>query len=267
MQTLSEALAAMRGKRQDRGPRLVDNWRDEVPSGSRWRPGDVGNPNCPDCLGVGYVRLDVPVGHEFFGKLLVCECSAERIAAARSEKLQLASALPAEDLALTWGNVMRTPAISEAIEATRQALVRGWGWVYLWGPPGPGKSLVLKCAVAELVRGNREAVYANWSDMLQHMRAGYDAGDFDERVEAWRTVAVLAIDEYGRAKDTEWAREIRNRVMNQRYDMAANRKTITLFASNFPPQDGEDWLSDRIYDGRFRVVNVNGPSMRPSMEA
>lgn len=265
MQTLSEALATMRA--QVPSKRLVPNWSEYVAPGSRWRPGDVGDPDCPDCKGIGYMRLDVPVGHEFFGKLLICECSQDRINAARTEKLQRASALEPEDLALNWGQIMRTPAIDGAIEATRQALARGWGWVYLWGPPGPGKSLVLKCAVADMVRAGRDAVYANWSDMLQHMRAGYDAGDFDDRVEAWRSVSVLAIDEYGRAKDTDWAREIRNRVMNQRYETAVVRKSITLFASNFPPDDGEDWLTDRIRDGRFRVVEVNGPSMRPSMEA
>lgn len=266
MQTLADAISKMRVQTPQN--RLVPNWSEYVPEGSRWRPGDVGNPDCPDCKGVGYVRLDVPIGHEFFGKLLACECSQERIANARREKLQRASALMPEDFDLQWGGIMRTPAINEAIEATRQAMARGWGWVYLWGPPGPGKSLVLKCAVADLVRQGKEAVYANWSDMLQHMRSGYDDGDFDARVDAWRAVGVLAIDEYGRSKETEWAREIRNRVMNSRYETAAiARKSVTLFASNFPPDEGEDWLSDRIYDGRFKVVQVQGPSMRPGMEA
>ena len=263
MQTLAEALSKIKGRRPT--DNLVPNWRDYVPEGSRWVPGDIGDPACPSCRGVGYVRLDVPVGTEFFGKLLACDCSAAKLAAVRMTALQKASALLPDDLALGWGSIKRSAVIAEAVEAVRQALARGWGWVYLYGPPGPGKSLLLKAAVAERVRSGAEAVYANWSDMLQHMRAGYDSGTFDERVANWRGVAVLAIDEYGRAKDSEWAREIRSRVMNDRYETAVNQRTVTLFASNFPPEDGEDWLADRVRDGRFRVVNVAGPSMRPVM--
>ena len=33
-----------------------------------------GDPNCPHCHGVGYLRADVPVGHPDFGKLEVCVC-------------------------------------------------------------------------------------------------------------------------------------------------------------------------------------------------
>ena len=32
----------------------------------------LGDPNCPHCGGVGYVRYDVPLGHEKFGKLESC---------------------------------------------------------------------------------------------------------------------------------------------------------------------------------------------------
>src|SRR6266498_2867183 len=40
----------------------------------------LGDPNCPHCGGVGYVRMDVPLGHEKFGKLEPCVCRAKDIA-------------------------------------------------------------------------------------------------------------------------------------------------------------------------------------------
>ena len=40
----------------------------------------LGDPNCPHCGGVGYLRMDVPLGHEKFGKLEPCICRAGDIA-------------------------------------------------------------------------------------------------------------------------------------------------------------------------------------------
>src|SRR3970040_201221 len=40
----------------------------------------LGDPNCPHCGGVGYVRYDVPIGHEKFGKLESCVCRAKDVA-------------------------------------------------------------------------------------------------------------------------------------------------------------------------------------------
>ena len=34
----------------------------------------AGDPNCPNCGGVGFVRQDLPVGHPDFGRLLPCSC-------------------------------------------------------------------------------------------------------------------------------------------------------------------------------------------------
>lgn len=224
------------------------------------------NPDCPNCKGAGCFRLDIPRGYTRYGAIFACECRYDAILRARAEKLQSASMLAAGDLALTWASIIRTPAIAEALEQVRAALERGYGWVYLWGPPGPGKTLVLKTAVAECLRASKPAVMAMWADLLDHLRAGYDSKDFDERVDLWRTVPVLAVDEFGRAKNSDWVQEARAKIFNPRYESAHYQKTVTLFASNFAPETSEDWFADRLRDGRFSVVEVNGPSMRPLME-
>ena len=40
----------------------------------------LGKPDCPHCGGVGFLRTDVPVGHEKFGRLEPCVCRANEIA-------------------------------------------------------------------------------------------------------------------------------------------------------------------------------------------
>src|SRR5687767_11716657 len=39
-----------------------------------------GDPNCPHCGGMGYLRVDVPVGHADFGKLEICVCRRAKVA-------------------------------------------------------------------------------------------------------------------------------------------------------------------------------------------
>lgn len=239
-------------------------------------PGDLGDPDCPHCRGLGYTRADRPLATrdqgtrapEEFGKLEMCACARERTARAQTAQLQRATGLDDVDLALSWGVLYQTAGIEAGRRALRETLLRGWGWVYLHGAPGPGKTVLLKTAVAESVRAGRGAVFVTWPDLLAHLRAGFDAGDYDERVSAWRAVRSLAVDEFGRAKDTEWVREAQVRVFNHRYESALRRETVTLFASNFAPDSErvDDWFYDRLRDGRFQICEVAGPSLRPAMK-
>src|SRR5262245_45724320 len=48
----------------------------------------VGDPDCPHCHGLGYLREDVPVGHPQFGKLQPCTCQLEHLSAAKADKLR-----------------------------------------------------------------------------------------------------------------------------------------------------------------------------------
>ena len=266
MQSISAVLAELTAQARRRP--VVASTDNYVPYGSRWVPGDVGDPECPECKGLGYLRLDLQPGQPHFGELFVCDCAAARVASVEARRLASASMLAPEDLALTWAGIVQTPGISAAVQAVKATLQRGYGWVYLWGPPGPGKTLVLKTAVAETLRARKPAVMAMWADVLDHLRAGYNDQTYDERIQAWRSTPLLAVDEYARAKESDWVAEARAKVFNPRYESAASHKrTVTLFASNFAPEKGEDWFADRILDGRFTVVEVTGPSMRPLMEA
>jgi DNA replication protein DnaC len=263
MQSLAEFLAIEKSRHG--GPRLVENWTEYVPSGSRWRPGDVGDAGCPTCLGVGYVRLDLPLSHPDFGKLFTCDCAAERVRAINADRLQKVAGLTAGDLDLTWGGIIATPGLQPAVAAVRDTLARGWGWVYLHSQPGPGKTLLLKTAISETLRAGRGGVMVMWPDLLDHLRQGYDAGDYDARLAAWRDAPVLAVDEFGRAKDSEWVREAQVKIFAPRYESALAKRTVTLFASNFVPESAEGWFADRVRDSRFSVVAIVGPSMRPLM--
>lgn len=242
-------------------------------SGSRWITGDFGRPDCPHCRGLGYVRVEVPVRHPLFGKLLRCECTEGVITHADRPALDVSivSHMASGDRELKWSDIVPTPAITPAVNASRKTLQRSWGWVYLHGGNGPGKTLVLKTAVAVSARLKLSAAYVIWPDLLQHLRGGYRDDSFDERMDAWRDVEILAIDEFGRGKQTEWAEEAMLRVLDHRYTRATRENTgVTLYASNYAPDDYhhfDTWMTSRLLDKRFEVVPVQGPDMRLVMEA
>lgn len=281
MQTIAEALAEL--KRSVNAPEMqyVEDWKAHIPSWSRWTPGSRAKPDCPICKGFEYLRVDVPVGHPMFGKMFLCECvtGSAAYAKAQTEPVRAASQLSEADYQLDWDSITVTPPMLKAMTAVRKTLRRGHGWVYLYGPPGPGKTLLAKTAVVDYLSRGNGAVFVLWADMLNHIRRGIQAGDYEARLQQWRNVPLLAIDEYGRAANSAWVDEIRNQIFTVRYESAIEKKTITLFTSNFSPDsvgnDDVGWLSDRLHDGRFNVldrddsfggiVEMAAPSMRPAM--
>lgn len=74
MQRISDVLQGMQARGTQKREYIPD-WRKNIPPGSRWFPGCPGKPECKQCEGTGYVRLDVPVGNENFGKIFLCDCA------------------------------------------------------------------------------------------------------------------------------------------------------------------------------------------------
>ena len=47
-----------------------------------------GNPDCPICQGIGFLRHDLPVGHPDFGKLSICTCRQGQVSRGLLDRLQ-----------------------------------------------------------------------------------------------------------------------------------------------------------------------------------
>lgn len=72
IKTLSEVMQQQQEYRQN--AKIARAWRSIRPKGSRWNPGDPGDPACGVCEGTGYLRLDLPIGHPQYGRLVLCDC-------------------------------------------------------------------------------------------------------------------------------------------------------------------------------------------------
>jgi len=214
--------------------------------------------DCQICEGLGWVS-------DGSGKLQLCKNvdrwrlkSSDRIGITRDEYDEL-----------DWEYPIYHTGMSEAIEAVKSVMRVGYGWVYMHGGFGTGKTLLLKIAVAEAIRSGRDAAYTRMAEILDRLRAAFDEkkGESESaRLEYWSDIDVLCIDEFDRIRGTAYTDERRFVLMDRRYEQACRRKSITIMASNDDPNKQPGYLYDRINDGRFTIVRITGDSMRPGME-
>lgn len=221
--------------------------------------------SCPRCCGLRWLRQNLPVGHPEFGRLIPCpDCTGPRLHVGQS------GLSGGEIENLSWDKVLDAGETHKARRAVQEVLARGHGWVYLYGGPGIAKSLILKVAVAEVVKSQNPATYVNMSAILDDLRQAYDTQtpnmEAVRRLERWTRIPFLAVDELDKVKDTEYVQERRMRLLDDRYQAALRGESITLFASNRPPEHFENYITDRIRDGRFSVVELIGQSARSGLD-
>jgi hypothetical protein len=233
----------------------------------------VCKPNCELCGGIGWVRnADAWPGDPGFGKLSPCpNLDLTKVYGAEA-------GLDEKEFGLTWLNLVNRGATLRASEAVRNTIIRGYGFVYLWscdeqenpGGNGLAKSLILKIAVAEALRSNKRAAYVDMAVLLDRLRSAFDkdhpSGDALSRIEFWEKVPILALDEFNRVNETSYATEKRYTLLNTRYAQMIRKQSITIIASNTPPEQQENAIRDRLKDGRTIRVRLTGKSARPGMD-
>ena len=98
----------------------------------------------------------------------------------------------------------------------RMAKLAGKGeGAYLWGEPGTGKTYAAACAVRLAVLDGTSAKLVTTSRLLDDIRSEYDGGERGalRRAERYR---LLALDDLGAERLTEWAIETLTRLIDTR---------------------------------------------------
>lgn len=237
---------------------------------------------CPMCGGRGFFRSELPLDDPDFGRPIPCEGRGHL--EDRLGRLARWWDYDVQDQGIRLADVSPQPKNQTVLTAARTFLARPRGWLYIWGGPGNAKTIILKALVNELnLAGHGPARYIKFSKLINHMREAFSQkagrekmmakgvdraqwgdGTYMDRFERLKQIPILVIDEFDKARMTDFADEFRFDFLDDRYEQAIKGQTCLIFASQQPPDyhlPGP--VATRFNDGRFQVVeNLAGDSRR-----
>ena len=246
------------------------------PTSSNLKPG-AGLPDCPKCLGLGYVRADLPVDHPDFGKLQVCSCRSDELSQLTRSKLYAFSQL--EELRdLTFDNFkprghiglgeQQANSLESAFnQAKRFSQDKNTPWLFLHGKFGCGKTHLAAAIANVSVEKGTQTLFITVPDLLDILRFSYSNSEttFEERFEEIRKSPLLILDDFGTQNATSWAQEKLFQIINFRYI----NKLPMVVTTNLELDEIEGRIRSRLEDPELVTkVTINAPDYRrPSIGA
>lgn len=232
----------------------------------------LGNPDCPYCHGVGYVRYEVPLGHEKFGKIELCVCRAvDRAETARTRLYALSNLDRLRHLTFenfrVEGNSKAKHAITQiekdnlefAKTVCQDFSARLEGWILLEGSYGCGKTHLAAAIANAAVERGAPTLFITVPDLLDSLRFAYNSPEttFEARFEDIRSASLLVMDDFGTQNATGWAQEKLFQIINYRY---INRLP-TVVTTNLVLDEIESRIRSRLQDEELvrhvRIVTLD----------
>lgn len=184
---------------------------------------------CPRCGESGYTL--VPSGASMVAQVCSCKHLDERIAVFNEIGIPAAVAKASFETYKGWSqDHTRAKAVAEdfARKFRKDAPTKGY---LLYGRPGAGKTHLLVATLRYLALEKGVAgKYVEFMLLLSDIRAGFSENrGHMEILRPLLSVPVLAIDELGKERGTEWERSMLDELISRRF----NSGLATLFATNY----------------------------------
>lgn len=214
-----------------------------------------GDPNCSHCGGLGYLRLDLPVGHPEFGKLRLCTCREGQVNRQIRDRLFSLSNLR-ELSHLTFDNFQprgrtgispfQADSLETAYNQARMFSQNLKGWLLLQGGYGCGKTHLAAAIANFTVSIGVPTLFITVPDLLDSLRYAYGPAEysFEDRFEEIRRSPLLVLDDFGTQNATPWAQEKLFQILNYRY---INSLPLVV-TTNLLPEEIEGRIRSRLLD-------------------
>jgi DNA replication protein DnaC len=229
-----------------------------------------GDPNCPICGGIGWLRQDLPIDHPDFGKIIPCSCRAEEVTQSARSRLYRMSSLDAlKDLRFDnfekRGRVglgqLQADSLENAYNQAKTFAENREGWLLMMGRYGCGKTHLAAAIANAAIESNVATLFLTVPDLLDWLRYAYAGSDmsFEDRFEEIREIPLLILDDFGTQNATAWAQEKIFQIINHRYI----NQLPTVVTSNMLIDDFEGRVRSRIQDPNLvTVVKILAPDYR-----
>lgn len=208
---------------------------------------------CPTCKKTGIYRWE--------GKDHECDCATQL----RLYKKYLSSGIGIPYQRLTWDDLdpeldPQLEPIYKFLNDPEKYLSRGIG-VYLWGPPGSGKTMVATLILKDLIRKGHTGFSATMAEMVNYFTAGW-GGNTEEKnwfTNKFLSSQVLVLDELRR--DNRLAESTFDHILRTR----VHEGRPTIITTNLTPDELENGYGSSILSlivQQSIVVNLNRQNYR-----
>ena len=233
----------------------------------------MGDPDCPHCGGVGYIRIDAPLGHENFGKLEPCICRAKDIVEGARTRLFALSNLdrlshlgfenfnPSGNEKAKFMTLQEKERLHHAFEVCEEFARLQEGWLLLEGGYGCGKTHLAAAIANDAVNRGIPTLFITVPDLLDSLRFAYADPEttFEQRFEEIRNASLLILDDFGTQNATGWAQEKLFQIINYRYI----NKLPTVITTNLMLDEIEGRIRSRLQDDEFvKHIRITAPDYR-----